>query len=99
MEEVREVGVEVRFCCKSLVAQLGSHSKGAVVRQSCIRRQSIGQFRDETAGPWAVDTLRVGPLRQSEAAVSVGLVAPEKDGLQMRCETPGREEHNLVVEA
>jgi hypothetical protein len=49
MGEVREVGVAVRFCCKSLVVRLDSHSKGEVVRHSCIRRQSIGRFRDETA--------------------------------------------------
>jgi len=93
------VGVVVRFCCKSLVVRLGSHSKAKVVRHSCIRRQSIGQFRDETAEPWAVDSLIVGSLRPSEAAVSVGLVVLEKDGLLMRCEIPSREEHNLVVEA
>jgi hypothetical protein len=97
--EVPEVVAEVHFCCRSLVARLDSHSKGEVVPHSCIRRQSIGRFRDETAEPWAVDSLIVGLLRQSEAAVSVGLAVAGKDGLLMRCETPNREEHNLVVEA
>ena len=99
MEAVREVGVEVRFWCKSHVARLDSRSKGEVVRHSHIHRQSIGRFRGETAEHWAVDSSRVGPARHGEAAVSVGMAVAEKEVLLMHCEILSREERNLVVEA
>ena len=99
MGEVREVGVEVRLCCKSRAVRLGSRSKGEVVRHSRIHRRSIDRFRDDTAGEWADDIVKVGPLRRSEAVVSVGLAVAEMEAQLMRCEIPSREERNLVVEA
>jgi hypothetical protein len=43
--------------------------------------------------------VKVGPQRQSEAAVSVGLAVAEMEAQLMHCEIPSREERNLVVEA
>lgn len=43
--------------------------------------------------------MKVGPLRRSEAAVSVGMAVAEKEVLLMHCEILSREERNLVVEA